>query len=152
MIKRILGCVVVGASLTASGSLLAHHSVAGAYDLAKEATIAGSFSAFRLVNPHALMTVDVADEAGKVVTWEVEFDGRLNLTNGGWNDKTIAVGERLSVTGNPTHTGSPRLFFVRLERGDGSVLLRPGIAKIQSLENERRQRAEQRRQQTDAER
>jgi hypothetical protein len=98
------------------------------------------------------MTVDVVDEAGKVVTWEVEFDGRLNLTNGGWNDATIVVGERVSVTGNPTHTGSPRLFFVQLQRADGSVLLRPGIAKIQSLEDERRQRIEQRRQQTDAER
>ncbi len=48
---------------------------------------------------------------------------------------------RAAVTGNPTHTGSPRLFFVRLERADGTVLLRPGLDKIQSLEDERRQRA-----------
>jgi len=33
------------------------------------------------------------------------------------------------------------MFFVRLERADGTVLLRPGLDKIQSLEDERRQRA-----------
>ena len=145
--RAVLLALVLG--MTAAN---AHHSFSPVYEGGRTVTVAGTVTEFRLVNPHALMTVDVADEAGKVVTWEVEFDGRLNLTNGGWNDATIVVGERVSVTGNPTHTGSPRLFFVQLQRADGSVLLRPGIAKIQSLEDERRQRIEQRRQQTDAER
>ena len=133
--------IVAAAWLLGTTAAPAHHSFSPVYDGTRTVTVAGVVTAFRLVNPHALMAIDVTDDAGKVVTWEVEFDGRLNLTNGGWNDATITAGEKLSVTGNPTHTGSPRLFFVRLERADGTVLLRPGLDKIQSLEEERRQRA-----------
>ena len=143
--KAILPALVLGMS-----AATAHHSFSPVYDGKRTVTVAGTVTEFRFVNPHTQMAVNVADEAGKVVAWEVEFDGRLNLTNGGWTDATIRVGERVSVTGNPTHTGSPRLFFVRLERADGSVLLRPGVARVQALEDERRQRIEQRRQQDGA--
>ncbi len=122
----------------------AHHSFSPVYDGSRTVTVTGVVKVFRLVNPHAQMLMDVTDEAGQTVSWEVEFDGRLNLTNGGWTDDTITPGERVEVTGNPTHTGSPRLFFVRLVRADGSTLQRAGAAKIRSIEDERRQRIEQR--------
>ena len=53
----------------------AHHSFSPCYDGTRTVTVAGVVTAFRLVNPHALMAIDVTDDAGKVVTWEVEFDG-----------------------------------------------------------------------------
>ena len=77
---------------------------------------------FRFVNPHAMLVMDVKDEAGNVVKWTVEFAGRLNLTNSGWTADTITVGERVSVTGNPTHTGSPRLFFTQIMLANGTEL------------------------------
>jgi Family of unknown function (DUF6152) len=132
--------LVCGVSLLCLDVASAHHAFAPVYDGGRTVTVAGVVTAFRLVNPHAQMSVDVTDDAGKVVTWNVEFDGRLNLTNGGWNDDTITIGERLSVTGNPTHTGSSRIFFVSLQRTDGTALLRPAIARIQALEEQRRQR------------
>jgi len=124
----------------------AHHAFAPVYDGRRTVTVAGVVTAFRLVNPHAQMAVDVKDDSGKVTSWEVEFDGRLNLTNGGWNDDSVKVGERISVTGNPTHTASPRMFFVSLQREDGSSLRRPALERLQSLEEQRRQRIEQRNQ------
>lgn len=126
--------------LACSALASAHHAFAPVYDASKIVTVAGVVTTFRLINPHAQMSIDVTDDAGKVVTWNVEFDGRLNLTNAGWTDDTIKVGERLSVTGNPTHTGSSRMFFASLVRSDGTALLRPGIARIQGLEEQRRQR------------
>lgn len=125
----------------------AHHAFAPVYDASKTVTVAGVVTTFRLINPHAQMLVDVRDEAGAVTSWEVEFDGRLNLTNGGWTDDTIKVGERITVTGNPTHTGSLRLFFMSLQRADGSTLLRPAFERLNALEQERRRRIEQREQQ-----
>jgi hypothetical protein len=122
----------------------AHHAFAPVYDGSRTVTVAGVVTSFRLVNPHAQMAVDVRDASGKVTSWEVEFDGRLNLTNGGWNDESVKVGERISVTGNPTHTASPRMFFLSLQREDGSSLRRPALDRIQSLEQQRRQRIEQR--------
>lgn len=125
----------------------AHHAFAPVYDGSKTVTVAGVVTAFRLINPHAQMLVEVKDAAGAVKSWDVEFDGRLNLTNAGWTDDTIKIGERITVTGNPTHTGSARLFFVRLQREDGTALLRPAVQRLEALEQERRRRIEQREQQ-----
>jgi hypothetical protein len=124
---------------------MAHHSFSPVYDGKRTITVSGTVTEFRLVNPHARMALDVTDAAGKVSQWKVEFDGRLNLTNHGWDDDTIKVGERLAVTGNPTHTGSQQMFFTRLERTDGSVVVRGGN-QIQSIEDERRARRAQREQ------
>lgn len=139
-IQGILSSILV----LGAGFASAHHAFSPVYDGSRTITVAGVVTVFRLVNPHALMAVDVQDDTGKITSWEVEFDGRLNLTNGGWNDDTIKVGERVSVTGNPTHTASPRMFFVALQRPDGSLLQRPAIQRFQTLEQERRQRIEQR--------
>jgi hypothetical protein len=142
-----IGCIAL---LLGSALASAHHAFSPVYDAGKTVTVAGVVTAFRLVNPHAQMLIDVRDDTGATQGWEVEFDGRLNLTNGGWTDNTIKVGERVTVTGNPTHTGSPRMFFVRLQRADGSTLLRPGIERVNTLEQERRRRIEQREQQDQA--
>lgn len=136
--------VLVCAAFLGAGPALAHHSRSPVYDGKRTVTVVGIVTEFRLVNPHASMTLDVTDDSGRVTQWKVEFDGRLNLTNHGWNDGTIKVGERLTVTGNPTHTGSPQMFFMRLERSDGSTVARGGDT-IQSLEDERQRRREQRR-------
>ena len=53
MTKWTSRCVVLCGWLLATASLQAHHSLAGAYALKKEAKVTGSFKAFRLVNPHS---------------------------------------------------------------------------------------------------
>ena len=122
----------------------AHHSFAAVYDSKRMISATGVVTSFRLVNPHAMLTLDVTDEAGKVVQWTVELDGRLNLTVHGWTPETIRVGERVTISGNPSHTGSPRMAFMMLQREDGSQLMRPGVERFISLEQERQQRAQQR--------
>jgi hypothetical protein len=133
------------------GSAMPHHSFSPVYDANRTVTVEGVVTEFRFVNPHARMSLDVGDDAGNVTQWNVEFDGRLNLTNHGWSDDTIKVGERLRVTGNPTHTGSRQIFFTRLERNDGSIMVRGGN-RIQSIEDERQRRRERRRQQVEEDR
>lgn len=123
----------------------AHHSFAPVYDGSRTVTVAGTVTSFRLVNPHAMLTMDVTDSAGNVVKWSIEFAGRLNLTVSGWTDDTISPGERVTLTGNPTHTGSPRLFFVQLVRADGTEL-RSGDERLKAIEEERRQRTRERNQ------
>jgi hypothetical protein len=132
------------AFLSCSALANAHHAFAPVYDASKTVTVAGVVTTFRLINPHAQMLVEVKDDAGTAKSWEVEFDGRLNLTNGGWTDDTVKVGDRITVTGNPTHTGSPRMFFMSLQRADGSTLLRPAFERLNAREQERRRRLDQR--------
>ena len=61
--------VVLGGLLVAGASLQAHHSLAGVYALGKEAKVSGAFKAFRLVNPHSTMKLDVKGKDGKIVEW-----------------------------------------------------------------------------------
>ena len=84
------------------------------------------------------------DDTGHTVKWTVEFAGRLNLSEAGWTAESVKAGERITVTGNPTHTGSQRVFFRKLVRADGTELLPAGPQRLKAIEEERRQRALQR--------
>jgi len=130
--------------LLGSSSSYAHHAFSPVYDGERTITVAGTVTEFRFVNPHTHMTLDVVDEQGNAVVWNVEFDGVLNLTNDGWSQDTIPVGSQVTVTGNPTHTGSLSMFFVRLEFADGRTLTRPIVERLDTIEAERRRRREQR--------
>ena len=122
----------------------AHHSFSAVYDDRRSVTVTGVVTQFRFVNPHALMSLEVTDESGKVVTWVVEFAGRLNLSEIGWTADSIKSGEKLTVTGNPTHTPAPRLAFQKIVKADGSQLLPAAAQRNQTLEEERRERAKRR--------
>jgi len=125
----------------------AHHSFSAVYDGKRSVTVTGVVTQFRFVNPHALMTLEVTDKDGKVVTWVVEFAGRLNLSEIGWSADSIKSGEKVTVTGNPTHEALPRLAFQRIVKADGSELVPAAAQRNDTLEEERRERARRRTQQ-----
>lgn len=126
---------------------LAHHAFSPVYDEKRVITVAGIVTEFRFVNPHAMMMMDVTDDSGKVVPWVVEFAGRLNLSEFGWTADSIKPGEKVTVTGNPTHTGSARIFFRRIVRADGTELLPGNAQRLDTIEEQRRRRARERNQQ-----
>ena len=121
-----------------------HHAFSPVYDASKMITISGVVTQFNFVNPHATLLMDVTDDAGKVVKWTVEFAGRLNLSEVGWTADSVKAKERITVTGNPTRTSSPRMAFLKLVRPDGTELLPAGPQRANAIEEERRQRALQR--------
>ena len=125
----------------------AHHAFAPVYDAQRMVTVQGIVTEFRFINPHAMLSIDVTDDTGKIVKWTVEFDGVLNLTEGGWTERSIVVGERLTVSGNPTHTNSSRMFFRRLVRADGTEVMRHQDTRGTTIDEQRRERARQRTQQ-----
>jgi hypothetical protein len=138
---------VIPVLVLSAAAASSHHAFSPVYDEKQLITVVGVVSQFRFVNPHAMMFMDVTDEAGNVVKWVVEFAGRLNLSEVGWTADSVKAGERITVTGNPTHTGSQRMFFRRLVRADGTELLPAGPQRLNAIEEERRQRASQRNQQ-----
>ena len=139
----LLGLVML---ISAEG-VYAHHARSPVYSASRSVTVEGLVTEFNFFNPHAEISLDVTDDAGKLVEWSIELAGKLNLTVGGWTDDSVMVGERVVITGNPTHTGSPGLWLVRLIRADGSELLLPGEVRSNALEDERRRRIEERDQQ-----
>jgi hypothetical protein len=115
MMKRTLVCVAVGA-LIASGSSLAHHSVAGAYDLSKEATIAGKFEAFHLVNPHSSLKLSVKNPDGTDTEWtftggSVQVLSRYRIGKEGEN--ALEPGDTITVTYTPAHDGKSPVGLLR---------------------------------------
>jgi hypothetical protein len=135
-LKRIAALLLAAsASLPAS----AHHSFAE-FDDTRTVIVEGVVEEFRLVNPHAMMTVIATDADGRTTRWKVEFDGLTHLGRRGWTDETFKVGERLVLTGNPARSGSPFIFFNNAVREDGTELLRPHTASLNAIEEERRLR------------
>jgi hypothetical protein len=121
-----------------------HHAFSPVYDAKRTITVEGVVTQFRFVNPHAMMLMDVTDKTGKIVKWNVEFAGRLNLEESGWTANSIKPGERVKVTGNPAWTSPQRMAFVKLVRADGTELDQGAAQRLSAIEEERRQRAAQR--------
>ena len=99
--------VVLSAFLLASATAYAHHSLAGVYALGKSAKVTGTFKAFRLVNPHSTMKIEVKGADGKVVEWtflggSVGQISRMGLKEG---PNALNPGDEITVTIVPAIDG-----------------------------------------------
>ena len=121
-------CVVLCACLLASASLLAHHSLAGMYAMGKEAKVSGAFKAFRLINPHSSLRLDVKSPDGKTVEWaivggSVQSIARLGLGKNSEGPNALHPGDEITVTIMPALDGkSPIGLLVALTYPDGHVV------------------------------
>ena len=143
---RIVSCAAFALLLHAAAAA-AHHAFSPVYDSKRSSTVSGVVVEFRFSNPHAMLTLDVKDDAGNAATWTVEFAGQLNLSEIGWTRESLKPGEQITVTGNPTHVVSRQMAFVRIVKADGTVLLPAAAQRTDILEQERRERAKRRTQQ-----
>jgi len=123
---RMLAGVVVSVWLIAVASLSAHHSLAGVYSLGKEAKVTGAFKAFRLVNPHSSLKLDVKNDDGTTTEWSivggsVQALARLGIGKDGPN--AIKVGDEITVTMMPAADGkSPIGLLVAITYPDGHTV------------------------------
>jgi len=111
--------------LVAGASLQAHHSLAGVYALGKEAKVTGAFKAFRLVNPHSTMKLDVKGKDGKTIEWtfvggSVQAISRLGLKEG---PNALKPGDEITVTIVPAIDGkSPVGLLSAITYADGHTV------------------------------
>src|SRR5438477_12180612 len=82
MIKRTLVCVVLCGFMTA-GSLLAHHSLAGVYDMKKDMELSGAVESVKFVNPHGSLTVAVTNPDGSTTNWVLKLGSASALEQRG---------------------------------------------------------------------
>lgn len=126
MTKWTLRCVVLCGLLMASASLQAHHSLAGMYSLGKEAKVTGAFKAFRLVNPHSSLKVEVKGADGSIVEWSflggsVQQLARLGIGKTGPN--ALKAGDEITVTCVPAADGkSPIGLLSAITYPDGHTI------------------------------
>jgi hypothetical protein len=109
MIRSTSRFIVLCAFLTAGASVYAHHSLAGVYALGKEAKVTGAFKAFKIVNPHSSMKIDVKNQDGTVTEWTFVGGSVGQIARLGLKDKdgpnALTPGDEIIVTIVPAADG-----------------------------------------------
>ena len=124
MIKRILVCVVLCGFMTA-GSLLAHHSLAGVYDMKKDMELAGSLESIKFVNPHGSLTIGVKNADGATTSWVLTMGSATALAQRGvgkTGPNALHNGDGIKVKFLPAKDGSPLCFLKSVTFPDGHVI------------------------------
>jgi hypothetical protein len=117
MTRRSLLTAAV-AALFVPGRAGAHHSTA-MYDMANPVTVRGTVKRFEWTNPHAFIFLDVKDEKGAVVEWEIEMMSLNHLRSYGWVRTTVKAGDLIAATGAPARNGAPSMIAGVVELPDG---------------------------------
>ena len=130
MTKWTLRCVVLCGLALASASLQAHHSLAGVYALGKEAKVSGEFKAFRFVNPHSSMKLEVKNADGTATEWSFVGGSVTSIARFGLKDgpNALHVGDPITVTCTPAADGkSPVGLLVAITYADGHAVRFRGV-------------------------
>src|SRR5580658_8769262 len=113
----------VTAALGCALPLLAHHAFSAEFDGSKSVTFKGVVSKVDWVNPHIFVYLDVKDDAGKTVTWELQSLPPLFFRGSGLTkDVLLSNKQEVTVTANPAKDGSRTYgFMTKLAYQDGHV-------------------------------
>ena len=124
MIKRTLVCVVLSGFMTA-GSLLAHHSLAGVYDMKKDMELSGAVESVKFVNPHGSLTVAVTNPDGSTTNWVLTLGSATALAQRGigkTGPNALHSGDKITVKFFPAKDGGPLGALRTVVMPDGRVI------------------------------
>ena len=126
MIQRTLGYVALLAWLVAaSGSLQAHHSLAGVYDMKSEKELAGTVTTIKFSNPHGSLAVAVKNPDGTTTEWVLTLGSATALAQRGigkTGPNALHAGDNITVKFLPARDGSPLGFLKTVTMPDGRVI------------------------------
>jgi len=97
----------------------AHHSFAAQYDANKPLTLKGVVTKMEWMNPHSRFYVDVKDDAGNVVNWNIELASPNVLLRQGWTRDSLKTGDLVTVEGAHAKDGSNMANAQRVTLADG---------------------------------
>ena len=95
------------------GTALAHHSVAGQFDMTKPFTLTGVISRVDWINPHIYIHLDTKDGEGRTVTWRLETVPTAMARKAGLTKKMLlGNGETVSIDVFPARDGTSHLGYI----------------------------------------
>ena len=118
MTWRVTAVLATFCLLILSAPASAHHSTA-MYDTQNPVTISGAVKRFEWTNPHAFVYLEVKNDKGEMVEWEVEMMSLNHLRSYGWTSRTVKQGDIISCTGAPARSGAPSMIANRMKLSDG---------------------------------
>jgi hypothetical protein len=110
--------LIAVALVLAIAPAMAHHSTA-MYDMASPVTVKGTVKRFEWTNPHAFIFIDVKDDKGNVVEWEIELMSLNHLRSYGWMRNTVKSGDEISCTGGRAKSGAASMISAMIKLPDG---------------------------------
>ena len=122
--KRILGCMALFGWLMA-GSLQAHHSLAGVYDMKAEKEVSGEVASIKFSNPHGSLTLTVKNADGSSTDWVLTLGSATALAQRGigkTGPNALHQGDKISAKFLPAKDGSPLGFLKTVTMPDGRVI------------------------------
>lgn len=123
MRNHLFAGLAVGLLLLAlSGPMFGHHNTTAKYDTERPLTVTGTVKRFRMVNPHGRIEVEVKEESGAVVLWDIESGSASGLYRRGWRVDDLKPGDRVTATGSPAFDGSKSMVLIKLVMPSGKVL------------------------------
>lgn len=117
----VLAILSIYALLPMSAS--AHHSPNVHFDRNDVQEISGTLASIEWVNPHVQLLVEVADENGNVVVWQVEETGPNILQRRGVSESDYEVGASITLAGFRGRRNPTALFATNTLLADGRELL-----------------------------
>src|SRR5215471_13944182 len=127
MIKRTLGCLGLLGLLV--GSLQAHHSLAGVYDMKAEKEVAGTVEKVQFVNPHGSLTIEAKNPDGSTTEWVFTLGSATALAQRGvgkTGPNALHTGDSITVKCIPAKNGSPLGFLKSVTYPDGHTIVVSG--------------------------
>ena len=118
---RLLVLAAALGSLPVATPCFAHHSTA-MYNMANPVTVTGVVKRFEWQNPHAYIYLEVTDEHGKKVEWQVEMMSLNHLKSYGWMHDTVKSGDVISCTGGAAKSGDPAMISSLIKLPDGRMI------------------------------
>jgi hypothetical protein len=105
---------------------LAHHSFA-MFALQEEKSLTGTVEKFEWTNPHTFIWLTVA-KGGATERWGIEGMSPNFLERRGWSKKTLAIGDKVTLTFHPLKDGSAGGSFVKVMLPNGKEMNMFGTA------------------------
>jgi hypothetical protein len=108
-----------------AGSLLAHHSLAGVYDMKKDMELSGAVQSVKFVNPHGSLTIAVTNPDGSTTDWVLTLGSATGLAQRGigkTGPNALHNGDKITVKFLPARNGSPLGFLKTVVMPDGRVI------------------------------
>jgi Family of unknown function (DUF6152) len=104
--KKLVVLAAAVSLLLLSGSVMAHHGVAG-YDMTKTITVHGTVSKFDWSNPHVVVFVDAKNDTGEMQHWTIEFASPVHMVRAGWSKNAMKTGDDITIDTHPSRNGAP---------------------------------------------
>ena len=112
---------LVGACLGTVPAAQAHHSQSE-FDLRSKVAVEGTVKKLEWKSPHARLYVDVKDENGEVLNWNLELPSPNTLMRRGWKRDSLKAGDYVKVTAAPARNFPAIAIATSIKDGDDNAL------------------------------